>query len=314
MLDRLAYLAFAGFAYFVRALPLRAALALGAAIGRVVYSFGGRRRRVLLSNLAHAFPEKPDAERRAIAKSSCRNLGRTFVEVLRLPDLTEAQARARIRVEGHDTVDAVRANGKGALALSAHFGNFEYISVGMNRLGPFRCHLIGRRIKNRLVDRAIQDLRLAHGVETIPNKRSLSGIFEKLKRGEGIGVVLDQNMKRKVAVFVDFFGRLASTTPGLAVLAERSGAPVVPIFAVRESAWRPGGDPAKHVIAVEPPIPWEAAATREEAVRLNTQRYTKVIEDWVRRFPDQWFWLHDRWRTQPLPEAAPAPVKEPATS
>jgi KDO2-lipid IV(A) lauroyltransferase len=304
MLDRLAYLGFAAFARFVRLLPLGMALALGAGIGRLMYTFVGRRRRVLTANLARAFPEKSEAERLVIAKASCRNLGRTLIEVLRLPDLTEADARERIRFEGAENFDTLRAVGKGALALSAHFGNFEYISVGANRLGLFRSHLIGRRIKNPYVDRAIQDLRRAHGVDTIPNKRSTPEILARLKRGEGIGVVLDQNMKRKVAVFVDFFGHSASTTPGLAVLAERSGAPVVPVFAVRESAWQAGGSAARHVITLGPPIPWEEHANHEEAVRLNTQRYTHVIEEWVRRFPDQWFWLHDRWRTQPLPAGA----------
>lgn len=317
MLDLLGWWAFAGFARFVRLLPLRVALAFGAGLGRLLYALGGGRRRLVLRNLAQAFPEKPDAERRAIARRALANLGRTLVEVLRLPDLTEEDVRARIRVEGHDTFELLRRTGKGALALSAHFGNFEYISVALNRLGLIQCHLIGRRVKNARIDAALKALRACHGVDTIANKKTFHDILERLRQGCGIGVVLDQNMKRSMGIFVDFFGKPASTTPGLALLAERSrGTPVVSIFAVRESAWREGGDPAKHVIVLNPPIPWLEGATHEETLRLNTQRYTAVIEEWVRRYPDQWFWLHDRWRTQPPAprEAAPAPVSAAAAA
>ncbi len=299
------WVAFWSFQRLVRALPLRAALALGAALGRLAYFLLGPRRRLVLANLTQAFPERPEAERRAIARRSLENLGRTLVEVLRLPDFTEDDARRRIHVVGEENIAWIHANGKGTLALSAHFGNFEYISVGLNRLGLIRCHLIGRKIKNDRIDLAIRALRAAHGVETIPNKKSFRYIIEKLKEGCGIGVVLDQNMKRSMGIFVDFFGRAASTTPGLALLAERSGSPVVPVFAVRESAWRRGGDPANHVIVVGPPIPWEARGDQQEALRANTQRYTKIIEEWVRRYPDQWFWLHDRWKTRPPGEGEP---------
>jgi KDO2-lipid IV(A) lauroyltransferase len=305
VLESLAYAFFWLFSRLVRALPLERALALGAGVGRLILFGVGRRRRLVLENLRLSFPEKTESERRAIARRSVENLGRTLVEVLRLPDFTEEDARHRIRVEGLDTAAWLRKNGKGALALSAHFGNFEYIAVGLNRLGIFRCHLIGRPIRNRGIDRAIRSCRAAHGVETIPNRRSVPAILDKLRRGEGIGVVLDQNMKRSMGIFVDFFGRPASTTPGLAVLAHRSGAPVVPVFAVRESAWRPGGDPANHVISIGRPIPWEARGDLQEALRVNTQAYTRVIEDWVRRFPDQWFWLHDRWRTKPREKGRP---------
>jgi KDO2-lipid IV(A) lauroyltransferase len=322
VLDLLAYWGFAAFARFVRLLPLGVALAFGAAVGRLMLVFVPKRRRLMLENLALAFPGKSEAERKAIARGCAADLGRTLMEVLRLPDLTEAEARERVRVENAAVFGTFDRIGKGALCVSAHFGNFEYIAAGVNRLGLYKCHLIGRKIKNARVDAAIRGLRASQGVDTILNKRSTPEILSRLKQNQGIGVVLDQNMKRKVGIFVDFFGRPACTTPGLAVLAERSGAPVISAFIVRESAYQAGGDPRKHVLVLSDPIPWEPNDDRAQAIRVNTQRYTQVIEDWVRRYPTQWFWLHDRWKTQPVegwqmrrnalekPAEAPAPVAE----
>jgi KDO2-lipid IV(A) lauroyltransferase len=308
MVDRLSFAAFSVFARLIRLLPLRTALAVGAGIGRLLWIVVGRRRRIMLANLGRAFPEKSEDERKAIAVASLENLGRTFVEIARLADTTEAEMRERIRFDHSERLERYRAAGIGPLALSAHFGNFEYIAAGANTLGLIPSELIGRKIKNRYFDEWLKSNRLAHKVGTIPNKKSMGLIVEKLKQGIGIGVVLDQNMKRKVGIFVDFFGHPASTTPGLALLAQKSGAPVIPVFAVRESSLRPGGDPARHVIFIGEEIPWQDAPDEAERIRVNTQNYTRIIEDWVRRYPDQWFWLHDRWRTQPLPEDAAPPA------
>jgi KDO2-lipid IV(A) lauroyltransferase len=224
-------------------------------------------------------------------------MGRMVVEFLRFPALDRRRIEALVRVEGREHFDAYRARDpRGCLALSAHLGNFELISATFNAIDMIPSSLIGRKVRPEAVDAIVCGLRLSQGIATIPNKDAVRDVAARLARGEGIGVVLDQNMKRGTGVFVPFFGRPASTTPGLAVIARRSGVPVFPVFMERR------GVCGRHVLHISPPLAWdEAGGDKKRALVVNTALYTKVIEDAIRRSPDEWFWFHRRWRTQPLP-------------
>jgi len=291
----------------VRRLPEGVSLAIGAAAGHVGYYLLHRRRRIALRNLAIAFGrEKGPRERRRIARAAFRNAGLVAVDLARLPLLTLERARAKIRIDGLDRIAAVRERGLGVLALSAHLGSFELIAAGINRLGLLRCSLVGKRVRNERLDRIVVSLRETCGVASIPPEGAIREVLRRVRRNEAVGFVLDQNFRH--GVFVNFFGVPARTAQGLAFLARRSGAPVVPFFAVRDARdWR------RHTIHVGPEIPYERGATDEEEALLNTQRYTSAIEAFVRRFPEQWFWAHDRFRSRPREEAGipPVPARRP---
>lgn len=283
---------------FLRVLPLEVALELGATVGRVGAYFLPKRRRTGLENLALAFPDEPPAERARILRLSFENMARGVVELLRFPGLRRREIRRLVQVEGREHFDRFRAAnpGTGVLALSAHLGNFELISATFNAIEMIPSSLIGRKIRPEAVDAFICGLRASQGVRTIPNKDATREIAQRLARGEGIGVVLDQNMKRGTGVFVPFFGKPASTTPGLAVFARRADVPVFPVFMERV------GVCGRHRLRILPPLAWDdCGGDKRKALVANTAHYTKVIEDAVRRTPTEWFWFHQRWRTQPLP-------------
>jgi KDO2-lipid IV(A) lauroyltransferase len=296
--------AFGLLAGFVRVLPSDVALELGAVVGTAFSFVLLDRRRTATKNLELAFPERSGAERARILGHSFANIGRMFVEFVRFPALTPRQLSALVTIEGKEHFDRFRAADAdmGVLALSAHLGNFEMISAVFNAIDMIPSSLIGRKIKPAAVDEIICGLRASQGVGTIANKDSVRDVVARVGRGEGIGVVLDQNMRRGKGVHVPFFGKPASTTLGLAVLARRTGAPVFPVFMERV------GVLGRHRLTISPPLTWdEADGDKKAALVANTAHYTKVIEDAVRRRPEEWFWFHRRWRTQPLPGDAAAP-------
>jgi KDO2-lipid IV(A) lauroyltransferase len=299
--------AFRLFAGFLAVLPEDVALELAAAVAGVAAHVLRDRRRTASENLALAFPEKSEAERRRILALSFRNVGRTFVEFIRFPSRSRRAIAASVRIEGKEHFDRFRAADpdQGVLALSAHLGNFELISAVFNAIDMIPSSLIGRKIKPDAVDRIVCGLRMSHGVATIANKESVREVILRVGQGEGVGVVLDQNMRRGHGVYVPFFGKPASTTLGLAVLARRTGAPVFPVFMERV------GVLGRHVLRIAPPLVWDdASGDKRGALIANTALYTKVIEDAVRRNPEEWFWVHRRWRTQPLPGDEDLPTGE----
>jgi KDO2-lipid IV(A) lauroyltransferase len=289
-------LGFRAFAGFLNVIPLEVALELGALVGSVCAYTMPKRRRTARQNLETAFPEKSPAERAKILRRSFENMGRMVVEFVRFPALDRRAIERLVEVEGREHFDRYRRENPsgGCLALSAHLGNFELISATFNAIEMIPSSLIGRKVRPEAVDAIVCGLRMSQGVATIPNKDATRDIAQRLARGEGIGVVLDQNMKRGTGVFVPFFGKPASTTPGLAVLARRSGVPVFPVFMERK------GVCGRHRLRISPALAWDEGEKRRSLV-ANTALYTKVIEDAVRRNPEEWFWFHRRWRTQPLP-------------
>lgn len=290
-------------------LPLATALEIGAMGGLAAYYLLIRRRRVALENLRLAFGSDPkntltEADYRFIAKRTFQNFGRTFIEFLRFNIMTKRDIERRVRTSGMDNLRAVLDKGQGALAVSAHLGNFEMIAASTNLLGICRNSLMGRKIKPPVVDSLVVDLRKQCDVTTIYSKEGLKQVLRTLRRNEGVGIVLDQNMRRGIGIFVNFFGIAASTTPGLALLALRKKGGVLPSFCVRE------GLNGHHHLFVLPPVPIAKTGDRDHDLKLNTQRFTKIVEAVVRRWPDQWFWFHQRWRVRPADESQPGPVEE----
>jgi KDO2-lipid IV(A) lauroyltransferase len=293
--DRLEYSLFLTAYGLFHFLPRPWALALGARLGSLVYLLDRPHRRIALLNLRIAFPEIDETARRDILRRSCRNLGRLLAEVCHLDRLTPESIARYVSIDDPETWDRslTRAREHGAVILTGHFGNWELLAYSQGLLGhPIT--LVHRPLRNRLVDRAITALRAGAGTRAIAKKSAARAALRALRRRELLAIPADQNQPRRDGVFVDFFGRSASTTPGPARLAMLAGVPVFPVFLVRE------GETERHRLVVLPEVEMVDTGEPVADAVANTQRCTKVVEEMIRAHPDQWIWFHKRWRTQAL--------------
>jgi KDO2-lipid IV(A) lauroyltransferase len=297
-LDYVEYAVFRSVVGVLGALPRRAALAVGAWIGEVLYVAARPQRRIALHNLALAFPERSQREHLAILRRSCRNLGRVAAEFCHLSSLSPDTIRQYVQVEDPACWQRALTAGaeRGAVIVTGHFGNFELLAYAHGLLGhPIT--LVHRPMRNPLVDDAIIALRARAGTVSLPKKTAAKAALRALHDHRIVAIPADQNQTRRYGVFVDFFGLTAATTPGPARLAMLSRAPLLPVFLVRD------GETDRHRIVVLPEIEMQRTGDREQDIIANTQRCTNVIEDMLRRYPDQWIWFHKRWKTRPLGDA-----------
>jgi Kdo2-lipid IVA lauroyltransferase/acyltransferase len=245
-------------------------------IGRLAY-FLGIRRRVALENLARAFPEKSPAEHRQIALATYDQLARSLREIV--------FGGAEVRFENWEVFEQARAQGRGLVCAIAHYGNFELMARAMHQRGE-KVTLIGRRLRGAFNRWLVQ----GRGISTLPDKGSSAAALAALRRNEALAIAVDQNMRPRRGVFVDFFGTPACTTPAAAVFSLRAGVPLLFASAVRQ----PDGSHVVHFRG-----PFSSRLHGHAAVLDLTQQLTKAVEDAVREHPDHWFWVHRRWKTRP---------------
>lgn len=275
-------------------LPRGAAVAVGSRIGLVVYRVAGGLRRTGRRNLEIAFPEKPVEEREGILRAAFANLGRQLGEFSQLPKLRTAEDATRaIRFVHRDRVRDALASGRGVLFLTGHMGAWELTPFCLRLSGSPPVNFLVRPIDNPRVERLADAYRTRCGNRTIVKRDAARPVLAALRGGEMVGILADLNTLDHEGVFVDFFGTPASTTTGLAVFALRTDAVVLPGF----SYW----DPVERRYALEFYEPVEVVRTgsKDEDVRENTARFTKVVERFVREHPSDWLWIHKRWKTRP---------------
>ena len=282
------------FSRLLSALPARAALVVGRGLGWLYGSVVRYHRRDAIEALERSLPATSPAERRGIVRRMYANLGMNAVEVARLGRVSEQDLLASMDWQSDDIARAVLAGGKGLLVLSAHTGNWDLLCSVAPRFG-YPVTVITKRIKNKAVNDYWMNVRMRFGLKFVPAHQSYRLCLSALRKNEIVAFILDQNMIRDEGIFVEFFGRPACTTPGLAYMSAQSGAPVVPAFMLR----KPDGRHQLCVLPVIPPPP----DRKPETIHAYTQRYTRVIEDFVRQHPEQWIWIHRRWRTPPPPAA-----------
>jgi KDO2-lipid IV(A) lauroyltransferase len=277
-----------------RLLALERGIKLGSAIGRFGFGFP-KLRRTGERNLELAFPNLPDEERKRLLRGSFENLGRLLAIFSHLGDDSEA-VKAMISVEGLEHLATAGAQGKGVILFTGHVGAWELSSFGLSLFGHPLSFLV-RRIDNPKIEAMIDRLRSGSGNRTIDKRSAAREMLAILRDGGTLGILVDLNTLDREAIFVDFFGLPAATTFIVAKLALRTGAAVLPVFA-------PWDDDRKHFrLKVGAPLPIERTGDETEDVRRLTQQYTRVVEDYVRRYPDQWLWIHHRWKTRPEGEA-----------
>ncbi len=273
-------------------LPRPLARATGIAIAQTVYLLHVRLRRVGMRNLAMAFPETSQRERRRILRGEFTSLGRQLAEVCLFPRYTRENVSQVVVYEGFENYERAYNRGKGVLFLTAHLGGWE-LSAFTHSLHGHPLHIVMRPLDNQRLDRFIRDYRTMHGNTTVDKDEFVRGLLSATKAGETVGILMDTNMTPPQGVFVPFFGISACTASGLARIALRTDAAVVPGFTI----W----DPVlgKYRLRFDPAVSLIRTGNVEEDVIANTARFTKVIEDYVRRYPEQWLWVHRRWKTRP---------------
>jgi len=208
------------------------------------------------------------------------------------PRLNEENVSQYVFFEGGENFHRAREKGNGILFLTAHFGNWEWMAATFPIWFRCPCHVIVRPLDSRLLDGIVERLRTCTGNRTVPKEKSMGRILRLLRQGELVGVLLDQNVSWQEGVFVNFFGEPACTNTGLALLALKTGASVLPVFNFRQADGR-----YRVVIGPEIPVIW--TGDKDTDVEKNTELFTSVIERYVREYPDYWFWLHQRWKTRP---------------
>jgi len=274
---------------FCSRLSLNRKMALGSALGWIIGSLIRYRRAEVLQTIRRCLPEKSESEARAIADGMYRHFGRFVVESAGAEALDRQFVQDNVEIIGLEILKKLLADGKGVIALTAHVGNFDLLAIICCLMGvPLTS--ISKKLKPKALDDYWVATRKKHGLKPIPTRHSFRSCLSALRRNEILAFLLDQNMKRNRGIFVDFFGKPACTSPGLAQLSVYCGSPVAPIFITRTAR---GG----HRIEIMPPID-PPKDQSPETLRQATQLYTRIIEDYVRRYPDQWIWLHRRWRTQ----------------
>ena len=270
--------------------PLARAFAIG--IGWAVYLLHVRLRRVGMRNLALAFPEKTAAERARILRGEFTSLGRQLAELCQFPRYTLENIEQVVVYDGLENYQRAYARGKGVLFLTAHFGGWE-LSAFAHSLHGHWLHVVMRPMDNEYLDRLIQNYRTMHGNKVVPKDDFVRGLLAAMKSGETVGILMDTNMTPPQGVFVDFFGLPACTASGLARIALRTDAAVVPGFTIWDQSL------GKYRLRFDPALELVRTGDLEADIVANTQMFTRVIEDYVRKYPEQWLWVHRRWKTRP---------------
>jgi Kdo2-lipid IVA lauroyltransferase/acyltransferase len=275
----------------------RTARALGALVGRIALLLTPRLRRTGDLNLRLAFPQKTAAERRQILRKLYRNLGWLLAEFCQMPRYTPEQTQSFIRYEGLDHYLAARDHGKGVLILTGHLGAWELSSFYHSLMG-YPMSIVIRRLDNPLVDSLVNHIRCLHGNQVLHKDDFARGLLASMRRGETVGILMDTNMTPPQGAFVDFFGHPACTASGLARVARKTGAKVLPGFLLWDEATQ------QYVLRFDAALDLPVSDDAEADALAHTALFTRVIEGYVRQYPDQWLWVHRRWKTRPQGEAA----------
>lgn len=276
--------------------PRSFALKTGQAVGAIAHLVLPHLRRNAELNLRLAFPELDGQERERIKRGVFRNLGRLLGEISQFPRFNRDNISSIVTYEGLENYLSAKAQRRGVILLTGHIGAWE-LSVYAHSIYGHPMSFLARRVDNPLVERLAESYRARYGNRSIDKKNSVRGVLKTLKSGGVVGILADLNASREEGVFCDFFGVQACTTAGVATLALRTGAVVLPGYLVWD-------DKAQiHRLHFERPVETINTGNQREDVIANTECYTKVLESIIRRYPDQWLWIHRRWRTRPQGEA-----------
>jgi KDO2-lipid IV(A) lauroyltransferase len=273
-------------------LPRPVARRVGAGFAAVAYRLRRPLRRAAETNLQIAFPEISEKKRDEVIRRMVQQVGWMAAEFSQLPKYRRENIENIVVIDGFENFDAARRRGKGVLFLTGHMSAWELSSFA-HALYGYPLHFLVRPVSNRRIDALVNHYRCLSGNRPIDKNKSARAILKVLGEAGTVGILMDHNTSLDEGVFVNFFGVPASTSSGLARLALRTGAAVVPGFLWWDASRR------KYRLRFEPAVELSRSDDEEADVHENTQRFTRVIEDFVRAHPDQWLWVHKRWKTRP---------------
>lgn len=277
----------------VSRLPNSVALAVGAGFGRLAFWLAATERSRACEQLQWCLNISDNRRATAIAKRCFENLGKNVVEFLRFPGMDAGSLQQAVTFEGASHIEEALARGKGAIILTGHFGNWELLAASISaQVAPLTP--IVRELRSARLNALVSSYRAQAGYATIDRDTGLRSALRCLKRNQLLGIVADVDTKVN-GVFVDFFGKPAYTPYSPVAIALKTGAAILPSFIIRQ----PDGT---HRAIIEPPLALERTAVNEEELVINTQKFTNIIEGYIRRYPEQWVWMHERWKTRPEEE------------
>jgi KDO2-lipid IV(A) lauroyltransferase len=277
-------------------LPRPMAVATGRGVARIAYGLSDRLRRTGFRNLELAFPEMSERERARILRGCFTNLGRLLGEFSQFPTATPESLRQIIEPRGLENLRAAQARGRGVILFTGHLGAWELSSFALSAFG-YPLSFLVRRIDNPFVEQMIEKTRTRFGNRSIDKRAAMRPMLRTLRAGGTLGTLVDLNTQPHEGIFVDFFGIPASTTSGIAALALRTEAAVLPVFVPWDE------EQQRFVLYVDPPLTISRTGDEKDDIKELTSCFTSVVESYVRRYPKQWLWIHKRWNTRPEKDA-----------
>lgn len=280
--------------YIVRRIPRKAGLKLGKKIGNIVYIIISKRRNIATNNLKLVFGNKlTEKSIKKLAIKSFQNMGKTLIEFLTFPAYTKEDIMKMVKIEGESNFINSMAEGKGVIAITAHFGNWELIFHVLSALTT-KLSAIAQPFKNRPLNKLVKKYRTSHGGEIIDKKHAVKQSLALLNDGFCVIVLSDQDAGKN-GIFIDFFGIPASTAKGPILFALRTGACVIEIFDIRQ-------EDDSHIISISEPLKLNVTGNIENDIEVNTNILVKHLEELILKYPSQWLWMHNRWKTKKLYE------------
>ena len=280
----------------IGALPLQTSMRFGKSFGKFLAKKFPKLQKTAKRNLEIALPELSVEEKRKIVHGTFESLGRHLGFVSHFRKFKHEDIKDLIEVVGkEENFETALAKGNGVLFFTGHFGSWEVFNLLAPAFG-YGMNILVRRIDNPLIEDFVDSFRTKFGTVTLDKTKSARKMFRVLENGEILGILADLNVQEKEGVFVDFFGVPASTTTSIAKLALKTNAEVLPAFAV----WNE--EKGKYVVHLEPAVKYEKSENQDEDIKVLTQKITNVVEEYVRKYPEQWLWIHKRWNTRPKGE------------
>ena len=297
MRHKLEFLPLWGLVCAMGMLPRPLARGLGIALAQLVYLAHPKLRRVGMRNLELAFPEKSRAERKKILRKVFAGMGRQLAEFCLFPKYSKDNVKEIAIHDGFENFEAARQRGKGVLLLTGHFGGWEVGSFAHSLYG-FPIKIVVRDLDNPLIDDLVRRYRTLHGNSTFDNREFARSLLSSMRTGDTVAILMDTNMTPPQGVFVDYFGIPACTASGLARVAVKTDAAVIPAFTIWDEALK------RYRIRFEPALQLIRTGDAEADAVANTALFTKALEKCARRYPEQWLWVHRRWKTRPAGQPA----------
>jgi len=285
---KLEYFLVLSFRFFLNLLPYKTGIFLGSLIGELTYIIIPKRKKITLKNLTRCFRDKNPKSLKKIARSAYRNIGRSLAEYILFPKLNKDRISELVEIRGQEHLDYALKNKKGAVMVSGHFGSWELMGAAVRQRGYPVDFLVGEQ-HNLLVDNLMNRHREMMGIGIIKMGAATRGVIKALRQNRFIAMLSDQDAGRDGTV-VSFFGYPASTPKGPAAFSLKTDSPMIMAFMIRENNGKQ--KVILHRIETE-----EKTGDKEKDINRLTQAYTSLLEEYVRKYPDHWYWLHRRWKS-----------------